>query len=86
MTDKLLTVHHLAFLSLRGDCTALSESTYVKMPHYWKSHATAHLFRPYQEVQWRRPHSHHSRTFLNLQTLSTIYQCQSEAFRAPLCA
>ena len=33
MTVKLLTEHHLAFLSLKGGCTGSSESTLVKMPH-----------------------------------------------------
>ena len=41
MTDKLLTEHHLEFLSLKGGCTGLSESTLVKMPHCWESHVTA---------------------------------------------
>ena len=41
MTVKLLTQHHFEFLSLKGDCTGLSESTLVKMPHCWKSHLTA---------------------------------------------
>ena len=41
MTVKLLTEHHLEFLSLKGGCTGLSESTLVKMPHCWKSHVTA---------------------------------------------
>ena len=40
---KLLTKHHLEFLSLNGGCTGWSESTLVKMPHCWKSHVTAHL-------------------------------------------
>ena len=40
---KLLTEHHLEFLSLKGGCTCSSESTHVKMPHCWKSHVTAHL-------------------------------------------
>ena len=43
MTVKLLTEHNLEFLSFKGGCTDWSESTYVKMPHCWKSHATAHL-------------------------------------------
>ena len=43
MTGKLLTEHHLEFLSLKGGCTDSSESTLVKMPHCWKSHATAHF-------------------------------------------
>ena len=43
MSVKLLTEHHLEFLSLRGGCTGLSESTLAKMPHCWKSRVTAHL-------------------------------------------
>ena len=43
MSVKLLTEHHCEFLSLKGDCTGSSESTLVKMPHCWKSHATAHI-------------------------------------------
>ena len=38
MIVKLLTEHHLEFLSLKGGCTGSSESTLVKMPHCWKSH------------------------------------------------
>ena len=39
MTVKLLTEHHLEFLSLKGGCTDSSESTLslVKMPYCWKS-------------------------------------------------
>ena len=43
MIVKLLTEHHLEFLSLKGGCRGSSESTHVKMPHCWKSHALAHL-------------------------------------------
>ena len=43
MNMNLLTEHHLKFLSLKGSCTVSSESTHVKMPHGWKSHATAHV-------------------------------------------
>ena len=46
MIVKLLTEHHLVFLSLKRGCTGLSESTYVKMPHCWKPHALAHLEMP----------------------------------------
>ena len=42
MIVKLLTEHHLEFPSLKGDCRGLSESTQVKLPHCWKSHALAH--------------------------------------------
>ena len=41
MTVKLLTEHHLEFLSLKGNCTGSIESTLVKMPHCWKSRVTA---------------------------------------------
>ena len=43
MIVKLLTEHHLAFLSLIGGCRGSSESTLVKMSNSWKSHVTAHL-------------------------------------------
>ena len=43
MTVKLLTEHHLEFLSLKGCCTGSSESTHVKMRHCWKSHALANI-------------------------------------------
>ena len=45
MIVKLLTEHHLEFLSLTGGCTGSSdhESTLVKMPHCWKSNATAQI-------------------------------------------
>ena len=38
MIVKLMTEHHL-----KGGGTGSSESTYVKMPYCWKSHALAHL-------------------------------------------
>ena len=43
MIVKLLTEHHLEFLSLKGGCTCSSESKLVKMPYCWKSHALAHI-------------------------------------------
>ena len=43
MIVKLLTEHHLEFLSLKGGGIVLSESTHVKMPHCWKSNALAHF-------------------------------------------
>ena len=43
MIVKLLTEHHLELLSFKGGCTGLYESTLVKMPHCWKSHATARI-------------------------------------------
>ena len=44
MTDKLLTEHHLEFLTLKGSCTDSSEFTLVKMPHCWKSYVAAQIF------------------------------------------
>ena len=43
MTNKLLTEHHLEFLSLKGGCTGLSGSTHVKMPICWKSHVVGQI-------------------------------------------
>ena len=44
MSVKLLTEHHLEYISLKGGCTGSSESTHVKMPHCWKAHVAAHMF------------------------------------------
>ena len=43
MSVKLLTEHYLMFLRLKGGCTGSSESTLVKISHYWKSHVVAHM-------------------------------------------
>ena len=40
---KLLTEHHLQFLSLKGGCRGSSESTLVKISNCWKSHVAAHI-------------------------------------------
>ena len=42
MAVKLLTEHHFESLSLKGGCTGSSGSTFVKIPHCWISHVTAH--------------------------------------------
>ena len=44
MIVKLLTEHHFEFLSLKGGCIGSSESTHIKMPHCWKSHALAQFY------------------------------------------
>ena len=41
----LLTDHHLEFLSLKGDCTGLCESTLIEIPQCWKSRDAAKLSR-----------------------------------------
>ena len=43
MIVKLLTAHHLEFLSLKGGCRGSSESTLFKMINCWESHAGAHI-------------------------------------------
>ena len=40
---KLREEQTIEFLSLTRGCTGSSESTLVKMPHCWKSHAPAHI-------------------------------------------
>ena len=35
--------HHLEFISLKGGCTGLSESTLVEIPDSWKSYVTAYI-------------------------------------------
>ena len=42
MIVKLLTEHHLEFLSLKGGCRGSPEPTLVKMSNCWKSLVTAH--------------------------------------------
>ena len=44
VTVKLLTEHHLEFLSLNAGYTGSFESTLVNMPHCWKSHVVAQLY------------------------------------------
>ena len=43
MIVKLLTEHHLEFLSFIEGGTGSSDSTHVKMPHCWKYHAAAQM-------------------------------------------
>ena len=57
MIVKLLNEHLLEFLSLKGGCTGSSESTLVKMPHCWKSHAAAQII---SGTFFMLHHHHHS--------------------------
>ena len=50
MIVKLLTEHHLEFLSLIGGCGGSSESTLVKMSNCWKSQSTAHLQTVWMQI------------------------------------
>ena len=44
MIVKLLSEHHLEFLSFKGGCRGSSESTLVKMSNCLKSRVVAQLF------------------------------------------
>ena len=43
MIVKLLSEHHLEFLSLKGGFRSSSEPTCVKMSNCWKPHAAAYM-------------------------------------------
>ena len=43
MIVKLLAEHHLEFVILKGGGRGSSESTHVKNPHFWKSHALVQI-------------------------------------------
>ena len=45
MIVKLLTEHHLEFLSLKGGCSGSPESALVKMSNCWKYHAPAQMIK-----------------------------------------
>ena len=64
MIVKLLTEHHLEFLSLEGGCRGSSESTLVKMPHCWKSHAVAQLFSITDKGHYRQEWNKENGTIL----------------------
>ena len=50
MIVKLLTEHHLGFLSfIKGGYSGSSESTLVRMPHCWKSHVAAQMYLLFRE-------------------------------------
>ena len=52
MVVKLLTEHHLEFLSLKGGSRGSSESTHVKTPHCWKSLALAQLIKLINQLSY----------------------------------
>ena len=54
MNVKLLTEHHLEFLSLKGGFKGSSESTLVKMPHCCKSHVTAQILKLFSNEDDRK--------------------------------
>ena len=52
MNVKLLTEHHLEFLSLKEGCRGFSESTHVRISNCWKVHAAAHFECACVANQW----------------------------------
>ena len=58
MSVKPLAEHDLEFLSLKGGCIGSYESTFVKMPHCWKSHVTAHYYLYYTVRPNKPTHSY----------------------------
>ena len=52
MIVKLLTAHHLEFLSLKVGCRDFSESTLVKMSNCWKSDAAAQFCVYFLLTRW----------------------------------
>ena len=86
MSVKLLIEHDLEFLRLKGGCTGLSESTLVKMPHYWKSHAMAHMSESTQqahdvETTWYQRRCHTK--FLLGTFIALILKCKGYHANAP---
>ena len=81
MIGKLLTEHHLEFLSLKGGCTGSFVSTLVKMPHCWKSLVTAqimmhnyfHLAAKLYTQSENISKVHTSRIFNSLRGIFSIY-------------
>ena len=55
MIVKLLTENHVEYLSLKGGCIGLCESTLVKMSNCWKSHAAAQM--KILESKWANPYN-----------------------------
>ena len=53
MIVKLLTEHHLEFLSFKGGCTGSYDSTLVKIPLCLKSHVAAHLCFMFWHFEWQ---------------------------------
>ena len=73
MIVKLLTEHHLEFLRLKGGCRGSSESTHVKIPHCWKSHALARRYNILSIALIITKRGNSLQLSLTAFTLTTIY-------------
>ena len=93
MIVKLQTEQRLEFLSLKGGCRGLSESTLVKLPHCWKSHVTSQMILPELSLT-AKLHAEQHLEFLSLKggcrgssesTLVKMHYCWKSHVAAHLC-
>ena len=82
MSVKLKTEQHLEFLSLKGGCTGSSEFTLVKMPHFWKSHAVAHLISTYTFCFIQGMHSYAERYGEMIEGIQSTFR-EADSFSGP---
>ena len=68
MSDKLLTEHHLEFLSLEGGYTGSSKSTFIKIPHCGKSHVAAHIWNNPSELKGLKEDAKHLNHLIRIYT------------------
>ena len=73
MIVKLLTEHHLEFLSLKGGYKGSSESIHLKMPHCWKFHALAQFMLRWS--WWRTILKHKSTIVLLYDKIINVTKC-----------
>ena len=75
MIVKLLTEHHLEYLSLNGSCRGSSESTLFKMSNCWKSYAVESILSSLQLGKTTGPDAINNRILKELK----------DVISAPLC-
>ena len=76
MTFRLLIEHHLEFLSLKGGCEGLCESTFVEIPHCWKSHVTAQI----QKYRSRNVSGRYSLSYGTKSIMKSRLLCKTQDF------
>ena len=80
MIVKLLTEHHLEFLSLNEAAEARPSLHMSKWPHCWKSHATAYILIAFTEPVYHPKNNTESCSFVSriycfLKNNSKIIHC-----------
>ena len=78
LSVKLLTEHHLEFLSLNGGWTGSYESTLVKMPHCWKSHVCHGSYAVSTEISYDDPYLFYLnyKSFMHISILN-VWECMN---------